>query len=236
MKVITVYARLYAKAFAEALEAIRKNAWTLLWPMGFVLAVGILAMVTGPLGIIGGFIRYLATCALLSGYLYFLGELVAKSRVSTAELKRSLGAYFSAVLSVGFVLWIVLGLLLPLVLRGVPNGGTIFLIVQLLSVVLLSAAPEVIYQRHPAGGVATIQSSVQFLQENWLEWIVPNVPVFLAGYLLLFWTGGLALPVQLVVLALAGALLHVAFVFRGFTFKALDRSSHRQRMFNYRNP
>jgi hypothetical protein len=236
MKVLVVYSRLYGQALMDALHSIRKNAWTLLWPMGFMLATAILGMVVGSLnlGIIGGFILYLGTVALVSGYLYFLSELVQKSRVSFHELKKSLGAYFSPVLSVGFVLFI-FRILLVMLLRNVPSGNTLYAIIQLLMVVLLSAAPEVIYQRHPVGGIATIKSAIEFLQANWLEWIVPNIPLFAAGYLLFYVGGGLPLPVELALYAVAGAVLHVAFVFRGFVFKALDRSSHRQRMFNYRN-
>lgn len=234
MSVLLVYSRMYGKALSEALDSIRKNAWTLLLPMGFLLAIGVLSMLVGRLGLIGGIISYLATCALGSAYLYFLSELIAKSKVSVSELKSSLGAYFSPILSVGFVLWI-FRLILGFALANVANGALIYDLILLLLVILLSAAPEVIYQRHPVGGIPTIRSSIEFLQANWLEWIVPNVPLFLAGFLLFFFAGGLPLALQLALLALAGAVFHVGFVFRGFVFRALDRSSHRQRMFNYRN-
>ena len=236
MKVLVVYARLYGDALQKALLSIRKSPWTLLLPMALLVAVALLGMLVGRLGLglIGGFIMYLGTVALASGYLYFVSELVAQSKVSVNELKRSLTAYFGPLLSVGFVLWIA-RLILGLALQRVPNGAAIYQIVLILMAILLSAAPEVIYQRTPLGGIATIQSSVEFLQRNWLEWIVPNIPLFVAAYALIFLSFGGGLVGQLLTLAAAGALLHVAFVFRGFVFKALDRSNHRQRMFNYRN-
>ncbi len=45
---------------------------------------------------------------------------------------------------------------------------------------------------------------------------------------------GLAVPVPIVGELLVGAALHVVMVFRGNLFRALDGSSHRQRMFTRR--
>ena len=42
-------------------------------------------------------------------------------------------------------------------------------------VILLNAAPEVIYQRGSRGGLETVQRSVRFLQANWIEWGIPNL-------------------------------------------------------------
>ena len=98
--------------------------------------------------------------------------------------------------------------------------------------------PEVIYQRHTYGGLATIQRAVQFLQANWMEWGVPNL--LLLALLWLAWRDGLGLLMQVgtagVVLwsIFFGSLLHLVMVFRGHLFAALDGSSHRQRMFRYR--
>ncbi len=239
MKVLVVYSRLYAKALSDALGSIRKNAWTLLLPMALLVGSAVVTLILGNLlpGILVGFVVYLVGLAIASTYLYFVSELVAKSRVSVQEFKRAAGAYFFPLMAVGFVLFIG-RLLLNLVLQGgrVPNADALMAILSILLMVLLSAAPEVIYQRTPHGGIATIQTSIQFLQQNWLEWIVPNIPLFVVVWGLPRLAGGLPLGIQLVLYALMGALLHVAFVFRGFVFKALDRSSHRQRMFNYRNP
>ncbi|HZH04706.1 MAG TPA: hypothetical protein VEY30_13050, partial [Myxococcaceae bacterium] len=109
-----------------------------------------------------------------------------------------------------------------------------YVALTLVAVVLLNAAPEVIYQRGTYGGLATIQESVSFLQANWLEWLLPNL--VLGGALYAVWAYmPLAGLVGLVATtALGGALLHVGMLFRGHLFGELVGSSHRQRMFRYR--
>ncbi len=93
--------------------------------------------------------------------------------------------------------------------------------------VLLSAAPEAIYQRGTYGGLATVQKSISFLQQHWIEWLLPS-----AAFVLLLWE----LPTlpRFPDALLKGAIFHVGMLFRGHLFAALDGSTHRQRMFKYR--
>lgn len=233
MSVVTVYSRLYAKAFQQALVAIRKNLWTLLLPVLVIIAYRFLVSIAYEVGFAGGILLALGRAAIFSAYLFFLAEIVARSRVSLADLKRSLGAYFWSLVNLSFILWIA-NLLLSMVVQG-RQGGLLLLVFNLVAVVALNAAPEVIYQRGTYGGLQTIQTAVQFLQDNWLEWIVPNIPLFLVGYLFFRLGRGNTLPVDLGLLVVAGALAHVAMVFRGYVFAELAGSSHRQRMFAFRN-
>src|SRR5512135_42982 len=93
MKVVTVYLRIYADALRQALTGIGKNAWTVLLPM--VLLVGnnfASALVLG-IPYLGQFLVWVVWAAAASCYLYFVGEVVAKSRVKLDEFGRSIGAY-----------------------------------------------------------------------------------------------------------------------------------------------
>jgi len=91
----------------------------------------------------------------------------------------------------------------------------------------------VLYQKGTWGGLATIQKTISFIQESWIEWFIPNLAILA----LLLWldlqaeSSGVA---QLLALVPAGAVLHLLMVFRGYLFMELDGSSHRQRMFKYR--
>ncbi len=232
MKLLAVYARLYAECLTQALNGLKKNAWTLLLPAGLYIAWEQSAILAAPFGFVGGLARMLFLDALISCYLYFVGEIVSHSRVTVAEIRRSIGAYFWSIVNLGFVLWVV-QVLLSMVLRGNPNAGYLILGLNLIVLILLSAAPEAIYQRGTYGGMATIQRSISFLQQHWIEWLLPSA-IFLVA---LWWIPDLSYFGSLGLIATAvvkGAVFHMGMVFRGHLFAALDGSTHRQRMFKYR--
>ena len=228
MKTIVVYLRLYGDCARQALAGLRKNAWTLALPIALLWVVALLTPLVAGLGILGSFIIPLILAAGASCYLYFVSETVAGAPVKLTELQRSIGAYFWSVINVMFVLWIV-DIVLGFVLRG-PNAALIGEIVTLAEVILLNPAPEVIYEKGTYGGLATVQTCVEFIQQNWIEWFIPNLLGLAALYGLYRELGG-----GIVFALAAGALLHVGMLFRGHLFLALDGSSHRQRMFKYRN-
>lgn len=229
MKTIVVYLRLYGDCAAKALAGVRKNAWTLALPIALLWVDALLTPIVGSLGILGGFILPLIWAAGISCYLYFVSETVAGAPVRISELQRSLRAYFWSVINVMFVLWIA-DWVLELVLRGNRNAGTLLRIVELAELVLLNPAPEIIYEKGTYGGLATVQACIEFIQQNWIEWFIPNLLWLAALYALETRVGN-----GLVFALVAGALVHYGMLFRGHLFVSLDGTSHRQRMFKYRN-
>ena len=122
--------------------------------------------------------------------------------------------------------------------------------ISLLStVVVFGVLPslEVIYQKGTYNGLETLQRAFHFAQENLLPWLLPNLLVAAVIFFtlgrgdlvltaLLLSPAGITLGTDSLVAALvAGALLHVVMLFRGNLFRLLDGSSHRQRMFKYKN-
>ncbi|MGQ0504681.1 MAG: hypothetical protein ACT4TC_05120 [Myxococcaceae bacterium] len=229
--VLQVYGRLYGECLTRTFRAIGKNAWTLLLPIALVAAFVLAAQLFGGMGLAGGILLNLVYSALLSSYLYFVGELVTESRVSVNEFGRSIGVFFWSVVNHFFVLWIV-DYVLETALRNSRMLGLISIALNFLVFILMPSL-EVIYLRGMSGGIAILSRAFDFLQQSWIEWFAPNLVVGGVLYLVVFRSPLLgfglfaALPL--------GLLLHVAFVFRGFVFNALDGSSHRQRMFKYRN-
>jgi hypothetical protein len=219
---LVVYARIYGSAMLDALASIAKSAWTLILPIALVFAFIALAGVLNPLGMVGGILLSLA-------------QLVAKNTASVKDLKTSLGAYFWTWMNLFFVLWVI-GFLVNTVAMNNPQGATLLTVISLMELIVLNAAPEIIYLKGSYGGLETIQRSFGFLQENWIEWFLPNA-LILAGWWF-FTTGVISfgmLPFAAVTAPiLIGALLHVLMVFRGFLFEILDGSTHRQRMFRFR--
>ncbi|MBL8936135.1 MAG: hypothetical protein JNM69_16375 [Archangium sp.] len=237
MKVITVYARIYGQAFTNALAAIVKNAWTLLLPMGLAVAW---LLVTTRVGSAmdpwsGGMVIGLARSAALSIYCFFLGGLVAQQKVGLDQLKTSIGTYFWSWLNIFFVLWIASLVLTP-VFAANPNLSMPLTLVLLIA---LNTVPETIYLKGTRGGIDTITRSFAFMQENWIEWFVPNgIVLGLVVVGMVFATVVSSLLGTLGAIGsglLLGIFLHIYAVFRGFLYEALDGSTHRQRMFRFRN-
>ncbi|OFX23544.1 MAG: hypothetical protein A2V77_05435 [Anaeromyxobacter sp. RBG_16_69_14] len=229
MTVLNVYLRLYAECTRKAFAAIGKNPWTLLLPGLVLFARDWAARLAYTLGMLGGIVVSLATAALFSCYLHFVGELVQGGRISATDLRRSFGAYLWPVVNVFFVTWIA-SLLLGLVLRGNPNGAALLYALWIVALVGLNTVPEVIYLRASHGGVQTIATNWEFLKAQWIPWFAANVPLLGAVTLVAVYV-----QVPLGETILLGAAVHVAMVFRGNLFRALDRTSHRQRMFAQRS-
>jgi len=234
VNVITVYVKLYAQCLAETVRGLRKSPWTLLLPLGMSLAMQLLASLRS-IPFLGGIIL----SGLLSCYLYFLGEVVRGMRVSLRELRVSIGKYLWSVLAVVFVLWVA-QFLLAMALPRTPNAALFFRFFNLAAFILLNAVPEVLYLRGIHGGLATFERSFRFIQENWLEWFIPNLPLLALAWFgvdlvgLLFAFVPSLNPIALMLVAAFGALFHTFMVFRGHLFEALDGSSHRQRMYRSR--
>lgn len=237
MKFILVYLRLYGRCFVDAVLGLWKNPWTLLLPIGITLAFLLLAGALGRTGMVGGFLLGIAMTFLSSCYLYFLGGVVAKQAVSLKDLKTALLAYFWSVMNVGFVLWIA-NIGLNFAIGQNPNANAFRAALALLAAVLLNATPEVIYLKGSVGGLETLQRSVKFLQENWIEWFVPN-GLFIAAiwyYPQLGISTRMGFDVRAMLIGsslLGGVVLHIMMVFRGQLFQELEGSTHRQRMFRY---
>lgn len=233
MTVVQVYLRIYATCFQKALVGCRRNAWTLLLPIGLWSLLLLAGMLVGGAGMVGGMVVGLVMDAVLSSYLYFVGEIVSESKARFSELKGSFLAYFWSVLGVAFVIFVV-QLLLGMLLAGSSQSAVVFLLVYAGAFVLCNATPEVIYQKGTNGGVATIQQSIRFIHENWVEWFIPII--LLAGLNYLVISGLMLLGMHPYLLAIpAGALVHFMMVFRGYLFRELDGSGHRQRMYKFAN-
>lgn len=237
MKVLTIYLRLYGRCLRDALTAIAgANLWTVLLPIAMSVTWNFLGALLAPLGILGGLLLGFVQAALFSLYLSILSDLIDKSRVSLAGFKQHVFRYLWSVVNVLFVFWIA-DWVLDLAMGNNPRAASMKLVLYLVAFVALNTTPETIYERGTYGGLETLGSALQFLQENWIEWLVPNVAL---GVGLYFGAGALerVLPfalAPLLVTVLVGAVVHVVFVFRGFLFRVLAGTSHRQRMFAFRN-
>ena len=236
MKILKVTFWLYATALTKSWECLRKNWVVSLAPVVYGIILTVTGIVVAPLGMIGGLIYSLASSACASSGLYLVKNLVESGKTDVSDFLNGFTVYLGELLTFFFILW------LPMwaaanVLSGLPNGALIYLLLRLGLFLLLNAVPEMIYQGR-VSGLELISASYNFIVENWIEWLVPNLILFVAGYLFLDFFASLlfGLPafVQLFVSAFViGLLLAYFMTFRGFLFSQLHGTTRRTRIYRY---
>ncbi len=227
--------RIYSDCLLQTFRALGRSAWTLLLPMVYLALLAPIGALLSPLGgIIGGLLYALARAALAASLLYVVSELVRGTPVRIKEMPQSARHFFWPIMNVAFVFWIAGYFINPL-LAHTPNGDALEIALYATLFVLFNAVPEVIYQKGEYGGIASIMGSVKFIQEHWIEWLIPNLALGAA-----FWFGPRALARLPPALAFfiapiaIGAMLLACFVFRGYLFQSLDGTEARQRAMRQR--
>ena len=216
-------AALYARVFRRGAELALRNWWVGLVVIVYAVLLGMVAVVTAPLGLVGGLLRYLALVACFSSWLALVAQVIQTGRIRLEDVPTSFATYFGDLLNVGFVLW-GLQLIWTYVLAPVPFVQIVF---ALAVFVFLNAVPELVYVgRHAAAEV--LVESYKFISENWIEWFPANL-VLLACVL-----GVLQLPAGPLGLLSAvafGVVLYFAAIVRGLLFQELSTSNRRGREF-----
>ncbi len=219
-------AALYGRAFRRGATLALAN-----WPVGLVVIVyGVLlpiaTMLAAPLGILGGFVVYLALVACASSWLSLVAQVLRVGRIQLADVPASFATYFGDLLNVGFLFW-GLQLIASFVLAPFPFLQIVF---GLAVLVFLNAVPELVYVgRHSAAEVFV--ESYRFVGENWIEWFPANL--LLVGLVLSVF----ALPegpLGILRVGVLGVVLYFAMVVRGLLFQELVTSSRRAREFRRR--
>lgn len=236
MKTLQVTLWLYTTALSKSWDCLLKNWGVSFAPVVYGIILTVAGIVAAPLGIVGGLIYSLVSSACASSGLYLVKNLVEGGKTDVNDFLNGFLVYLGDLITFFFILW------LPMWaaangLGGVPNGWLIYLLLRLGLFILLNAVPEMIYQGR-ASGLELIGASYNFIVENWIEWLVPNLILFAAGYFLLDYFEsllfGLPVFVQLFVSALVlGLLLAFFMIFRGFLFSQLHGTTRRTRIYRY---
>lgn len=236
MKNLQVTLWIYSIALRRSWESLRKNWVVSMAPLAYGIILIVIASMVAPLGIIGGLLYSLATSACASSGLYLIKNMVDSGKAVFNDFLSGFTVYIWDVVTVAFILWIPMRLAAT-GLATVPNGALIYSCIQLALYILLNAVPELIYQSR-ATGLELLSGSYNFVVENWVEWLIPNIVLALAGYWLLDVFAsliyGLPLFVQLFVHAFAlGLCLTYFMTFRGFLFAELHGTTQRSRLYRY---
>ena len=193
------------------------------------------------LGILLGIIYALVESAIVSSYLFVLHNVVVYNRFRWQDIKNGFTYYIRKVYGVLFIFYLV-----NLIIGFLSNilGSAIIAILFILGLgafVVLNPLPEALYVKD-RDSLQTILYCVDFMKENWINWLVPNFILILILYLI---TGGVfsvglnpfrglsfSTSISSIVMYIIGsAILSVAMVYRGHLFKLLSTSTLRKRMF-----
>jgi hypothetical protein len=236
MKIVRATLWIYATALRKSWQCVANNWVVSFAPLayGFIMSMaGLMAM---PLGIFGGFLLAIAGQACVSSGLHLIRNMIESGRANVNDFRNGFTAYLWDLLTVAFILWIPLRVA-AIGLSSVPNGGLIYLLLQVALYILLNPVPEFIYQTR-ASALELLTASYSFIVENWLEWLLPNIFITLAGFFLLRLLNGVIYPLpgflQWFALALSfGFFLTYLMTFRGFLFAELHGTTRRSRIYRY---
>lgn len=236
MKILQVTLWMYATALHQAWESVRKNWVVSFAPIVYGIVLTVIGSLVAPFGIIGGIFYSLASSACISSALHLIKNLVEVGKANVNDFLNGFTVYIWEVITISFILWIPMRIAAT-GLATVPNGALLFFLLKLGLYILLNAVPELIYQSR-TGGLELIGASYNFIVENWIEWLVPNLIFAAAGLYLLDTLESVifALPAFLHLFIYAFVLglgLSYFMTFRGFLFAQLHGTTRRSRIYRY---
>jgi hypothetical protein len=228
---------IYKTCLIRTFQLVRDNLGIIFAPIAYGVVLSVAAMVLAPLGFIGGMVLGAVLAACASSALYLIENVVRMSKATLQDFATGFTVYIWDILTLAFIFWIPMRLLAQFAYTT-PNGPLLYLGVQILLYVIFNAVPELIYQSR-VSGLALLSASYQFIVENWIEWLLPNLLVGVAGYLLRNVVYQLVSPLPFFlryffVEATFGLFLTFLMIFRGLLFSELNGTTRRSRVYRYK--
>src|SRR5699024_9786047 len=196
---------------------------------------------TGPLYLLSGFIALIVSSSFISDYLYLLSNVVNYNRVTLQDFKEGFAYYLRKIYGVFFIGYVI-NLLLSFITPALGNLVVVLNMILYFSIlILLNPLPETIYLKHYSPW-ESILYTIEFVQENWLNWIIPNFILILLLYLItgniitdLFTThlsfNYIFKPFNIIFYLIGQLVFSFMMIFRGNLYKILSTSTRRKRRF-----
>lgn len=228
------------EAFSKTKNTIINN-WQILF-MGFIYSlIGMAAffllafLLSGPIGIFGGIITAIVESAIISSYLFVLQNVLSYGRFRIRDIKNGFTYYLWKIYGVIFLIFI-LNLILGL-LTNIVGSGIIWLklILYIGGLIFLNPLPETIYTKS-LDTWESIQYSMEFVKENWFNWLLPNFIFLIVLFTLSFRSFGLRsflfrMRGGILTYVITAIFLSIIMIYRGQLFKILSTSTLRKRQF-----
>lgn len=201
--------------------------------MGAFLLLGLL--LSGPIGIFGGIITVIVESAIISSYLFVLQNVLNYGRFRIRDIKNGFTYYLWKIYGVIFLIFI-LNLILSL-LSNLIGSGIIWLsaIIYIGGLIFLNPLPETIYIKS-LDTWESVQYSIEFIKENWFNWLVPNFIFLVILLTLSFRSFGLRILLfrirgGILTYIITAVLISIIMIYRGHLYKILSGSTARKRQF-----
>ncbi len=201
--------------------------------MGAFLLLGLL--LSGPIGIFGGIITVIVESAIISSYLFVLQNVLNYGRFRIRDIKNGFTYYLWKIYGVIFLIFI-LNLILSL-LSNLIGSGIIWLsaIIYIGGLIFLNPLPETIYIKS-LDTWESVQYSIEFIKENWFNWLVPNFIFLVILLTLSFRSFGLRILLfrirgGILTYVITAVLISIIMIYRGHLYKILSGSTARKRQF-----
>lgn len=224
-----------------------KNHWLIIFT-GFAYTTlsffiyNILGLVLrGPFAIFSGILVAIVSSSLISNYLYLLFNVINYDRLNFQHFKDGFTYFLWKIYGVFFIGFMG-NYLLSIVFRMIGTRAlALNLIVNLTIMILLNPLPETLYIKSYKAW-DSILDSITFMQENWINWFIPNI-IF---YILIFLVTGNVLSgifntytsfstifnIRGIGLYLLGqGIFSFMMIYRGHLYKMLSGSTRRKRMY-----
>ena len=201
--------------------------------MGAFLLLGLL--LSGPIGKFGGIITVIVESAIISSYLFVLQNVLNYGRFRIRDIKNGFTYYLWKIYGVIFLIFI-LNLILSL-LSNLIGSGIIWLsaIIYIGGLIFLNPLPETIYIKS-LDTWESVQYSIEFIKENWFNWLVPNFIFLVILLTLSFRSFGLRILLfrirgGILTYIITAVLISIIMIYRGHLYKILSGSTARKRQF-----
>lgn len=209
--------------------------------LNIVIYTVVLTLFRGVLSIFGGIILAIVSAGLISNYLYLLFNVINYDRITFQDFKDGFMYFLRKIYTIFFFAWI--GSFLLNTFSGIlgSNAYVLNIIISISILFILNALPETLYLK-TMEPMESIMYAVDFIKENWLNWLIPNAIFYIALYFLtgkiitnLFTThlffgfnfNGLSIIMYL----LGQGVFSFMMIYRGHLFKLLSTSTRRKRMY-----
>lgn len=231
MKDVIIVAK---NAFIKTVEALNNNAWLfiLLYAVVSVL-ISLLRVGSFAVGIFGGFLSYLLYIVEKTIYARALSDITLTNRLSTKNFFYNFGSYFINIMNTYFIVFIVKYVFQIFVTSPMLSSNQMVVIYTIAMFVLenivFSPILETIYVDN-VGSIEAFKKCLSFMKENWLPWILLNVPYILmlfvaSAYSVIDIRKNVLLSILMIIVP------PVYLIFRGKLYYVLNNSNKRKREF-----
>jgi hypothetical protein len=198
------------------------------------------------LSFLAGMIIFACISAVISDYLFVIENILIYEKFNWNAFKVGYKVYFRNIFGMLFIFYLVeygLDLFIAPVLRIIPFGGIILIVVKLSIIILINPLPEVFYQKKYYE-LDSLSYAFEFVKKNAVNWFVPNIFLtavmyfvykgiyLLIGYITVSFNNTIGFAISIILVGIfLQILLGFALVYRGYLFEILDTSTRKKRLF-----